>query len=78
VVVASFVSDEHMGIAAAFLASGTSIGAIAAPLINAALAARYGWQLRAADLLGINRNTLRSKVRGYGLKITRSPISARA
>jgi two-component system, NtrC family, nitrogen regulation response regulator GlnG len=48
------------------------------PLINAALAATNGNQLRAADLLGINRNTLRSKIRGYGLKITRSPISARS
>jgi two-component system nitrogen regulation response regulator GlnG len=47
------------------------------PLINAALAATNGNQLRAADLLGINRNTLRSKIRTYGLKITRSPISAR-
>jgi|RhiMetdeSRZDD1v2_1073273.scaffolds.fasta_scaffold18006_3 two-component system, NtrC family, nitrogen regulation response regulator GlnG len=48
------------------------------PLLNAALAATNGNQLRAADLLGINRNTLRSKIRGYGLKITRSPTSARA
>ncbi len=48
------------------------------PLINAALAATNGNQLRAADLLGINRNTLRSKIRGYGLKVTRSPTSARA
>jgi two-component system nitrogen regulation response regulator GlnG len=47
------------------------------PLINAALAATNGNQLRAADLLGINRNTLRSKIRSYGLKITRGPISAR-
>jgi len=47
------------------------------PLMNAALAATNGNQLRAADLLGINRNTLRSKIRNYGLKITRGPISAR-
>jgi two-component system nitrogen regulation response regulator GlnG len=47
------------------------------PLMIAALAATNGNQLRAADLLGINRNTLRSKIRNYGLKITRSPISAR-
>jgi two-component system nitrogen regulation response regulator GlnG len=48
------------------------------PLINAALAATNGNQLRAADLLGINRNTLRSKIRIYGLRITRSPTSARS
>ena len=33
------------------------------PLLRAALAATHGNQLRAADLLGINRNTLRSKLR---------------
>ena len=32
-------------------------------LLRAALAATYGNQLKAADLLGINRNTLRSKLR---------------
>ncbi|NMD08595.1 MAG: sigma 54-interacting transcriptional regulator, partial [Phyllobacteriaceae bacterium] len=32
-------------------------------LLRAALAATHGNQLRAADLLGINRNTLRSKLR---------------
>jgi two-component system nitrogen regulation response regulator GlnG len=47
------------------------------PMLNAALAATNGNQLRAADLLGINRNTLRSKIKAYGLTITRSPISAR-
>ena len=33
------------------------------PLLRAALAATHGNQLKAADLLGINRNTLRSKLR---------------
>jgi two-component system, NtrC family, nitrogen regulation response regulator GlnG len=33
------------------------------PLIRAALVATHGNQLRAADLLGINRNTLRSKLK---------------
>jgi two-component system nitrogen regulation response regulator GlnG len=41
------------------------------PLINAALGATGGNQVRAADLLGINRNTLRSKIRAYELKVTR-------
>ncbi len=33
------------------------------PLLRAALSATHGNQLKAADLLGINRNTLRSKLR---------------
>lgn len=42
------------------------------PLISAALAATYGNQLKAADLLGINRNTLRSKMRDLGIRVSRS------
>jgi len=37
------------------------------PLIRAALEATGGNQLRAADLLGLNRNTLRKKIRDLGL-----------
>jgi two-component system, NtrC family, nitrogen regulation response regulator GlnG len=33
------------------------------PLLRAALTATHGNQLKAADLLGINRNTLRSKLK---------------
>jgi two-component system, NtrC family, nitrogen regulation response regulator GlnG len=33
------------------------------PLLRAALVATQGNQIKAADLLGINRNTLRSKLR---------------
>ena len=43
------------------------------PLITAALAATRGNQIRAADLLGLNRNTLRKKIRDLGIKVVRSP-----
>jgi two-component system, NtrC family, nitrogen regulation response regulator GlnG len=38
------------------------------PLLRASLAATHGNQLRAADLLGVNRNTLRSKLRKRNIK----------
>ena len=38
------------------------------PLLRACLAATNGNQLRAADLLGINRNTLRTKLRSRSIK----------
>ena len=43
------------------------------PLISAALAATRGNQIKAAELLGLNRNTLRKKVRDLDLKMMRSP-----
>ena len=42
-------------------------------LITAALAATRGNQIRAADLLGLNRNTLRKKIRELGIKVIRTP-----
>ena len=45
------------------------------PLITAALAATRGNQIRAADLLGLNRNTLRKKIRDLGIKVVRTPGS---
>jgi two-component system nitrogen regulation response regulator GlnG len=42
------------------------------PLLSAALAATRGNQIRAADLLGLNRNTLRKKVRDLDIQVFRS------
>ena len=41
------------------------------PLIALTLSATRGNQLRAADLLGINRNTLRKKIRELDIPVTR-------
>ena len=42
---------------------------VEAPLLRAALAATNGNQVKAADLLGLNRNTLRKKMRELGIAI---------
>jgi two-component system nitrogen regulation response regulator GlnG len=44
------------------------------PLLSAALAATRGNQIRAADLLGVNRNTLRKKIRELDIQVFRSGI----
>lgn len=41
------------------------------PLLSAALAATRGNQIRAADLLGLNRNTLRKKLRDLDIQLFR-------
>jgi two-component system nitrogen regulation response regulator GlnG len=49
------------------------LGEIEYPLISAALAATKGNQIKAAELLGLNRNTLRKKVRDLDIRWMRSP-----
>jgi two-component system nitrogen regulation response regulator GlnG len=41
-------------------------------LLTAALVATRGNQIRAADLLGVNRNTLRKKIRDLDIQVFRS------
>ncbi len=42
------------------------------PLIEITLDATGGNQLKCADLLGVNRNTLRKKIKDLGIRVTRS------
>lgn len=42
------------------------------PLVSAALAATRGNQIKAAELLGVNRNTLRKKIRDLDIQLLRS------
>jgi two-component system nitrogen regulation response regulator GlnG len=45
-----------------------ALAAVEAPLIASAMARTHGNQLKAAELLGMNRNTLRERMRALGLK----------
>src|SRR6201997_1402844 len=45
---------------------------IEGPLLSAALTATRGNQIRAADLLGVNRNTLRKKIRDLEIQVYRT------
>ena len=42
------------------------------PLLTAALTVTRGNQIRAADLLGVNRNTLRKKIRDLDIQVVRT------
>lgn len=43
------------------------------PLLTATLSATRGNQIKAAQLLGINRNTLRSRIKNLDIKVIKSP-----
>jgi two-component system nitrogen regulation response regulator GlnG len=43
------------------------------PLLSAALAATRGNQIKAAELLGLNRNTLRSRIKELNLQVFKGP-----
>jgi two-component system, NtrC family, nitrogen regulation response regulator GlnG len=45
---------------------------VEAPLVNAVLAATRGNQIKAADLLGLNRNTLRKKIKDLDIRVIRT------
>jgi two-component system nitrogen regulation response regulator GlnG len=47
---------------------------IEVPLLSAALAATRGNQIKASELLGLNRNTLRKKIRELDLRVTRRSV----
>jgi two-component system nitrogen regulation response regulator GlnG len=71
-----FLSDYFMSFGQELPPSGLYtrvLRKIEFPLITAALAATRGNQIRAADLLGLNRNTLRKKIRDLGIKVIRTP-----
>jgi two-component system, NtrC family, nitrogen regulation response regulator GlnG len=71
-----FLSDYFMSFGQDLPPSGLYtriLRKVESPLITAALAATRGNQIRAADLLGLNRNTLRKKIRDLGIKVIRTP-----
>ena len=52
------------------------ISAVERPLIEVVLARAGGNQVKAADMLGINRNTLRKKITELGIPVRRGPGSS--
>jgi len=53
-----------------------AVAIVERPLLAHVLAATGGNQLRAARLLGLNRNTLRKRCRELGLDLPRAPAPA--
>ena len=51
---------------------GRVLREIEKPLIELSLSATRGNQIRAAELLGLNRNTLRKKIRDLDIQVLRS------
>ena len=50
---------------------GRVLAEVERPVIAMSLKATHGNQIRAAKLLGLNRNTLRKKIRELGMTVTR-------
>ena len=50
---------------------GRVLAEVERPLIQICLAATGGNQIKAAKLLGLNRNTLRKKIRELGIEVVR-------
>jgi DNA-binding protein Fis len=63
------VADQPEGIPANGLYDRI-LNEIEVPLIKLTLAATRGNQVRAAEILGLNRNTLRKKILDLGVEIT--------
>ncbi len=49
------------------------IGAVEEPLVQMVLDKTNGNQTQAANILGLNRNTLRKKIKAYQIKCKESP-----
>jgi len=67
---ASYFADQPDGVPPAGLYDRV-LEDVERPLIQLTLAATRGNQVRAAEVLGLNRNTLRKKIQELGVSMTR-------